>query len=210
MRSENSPSKSRKKRRTKKEIDDAIWTTARRLITQNGFNNITLTGLAKEAGVTPIVIYNRFSNLDDLFEKYTKRYMRECDYWLNDLARIDLNKTPKENFKNIVTNLVKELYDNEVMQKVLLWEMNDTNKITRKMAQRRETDSDYLLNYFNSSLGNKKINFNMLLSMLTAGIYYLILHRKISTFSTIDFNTKQAKDDLMETIEKMIDFIYEE
>jgi AcrR family transcriptional regulator len=206
MAAENSPQKPKKIRRTKKEIEDAIWNTLQKLVIQKGFNNLTLTGLAKEAGVNPLVIYNRFSNLDDLFEKYIRKY----DYWLNDLVTIDPKKTPKENLKNLLVNLIKELYSNEVMQRVLLWEMNDTNRITRKMAQSRETDSNYLLNYFNTKLGNENINFNMVLALFTSGVYYLILHRKISTFSTIDFTTKEAKEEMIKTIEKIIDLVYED
>jgi AcrR family transcriptional regulator len=201
---ENSQKKTIKKRRTNKEIDNLLSHTVTKLIIKKGFNNLTLTGIAKEAKINPWVIYNRYDNLDDLLDKYIRKY----DYWINDLIVISLEKTPKENFKCIVTNFITELYNNEVMQKILLWELNDTHsKITRRIADNRETDSDNLLKYFNNIFDNKDINFNMFLSLMIASIYYLVLHKKISTFNTIDFTKKQSKDDLIKTIEKIIDIV---
>ena len=190
----------KKQRRKKKELDEAIWNALERIIIERGFNDITLAGLAHEAGVDPPVIYNRFDSIDELLEKYVRRY----DYWLNDIISLKKGNTPKENFKKLLLDLINELYDNEIMQRILVWEMNDTHKITRRMALAREVDNSDLLQYFNEGLDN----FDSNIALMISGIYYLILHRKISTFSNINYNTPQGKKNLIETVDRTIDKLY--
>ena len=192
----------KKQRRKKKELDEAIWTALEKLIIERGFNEITLAGLAQEAGVEPPVIYNRFEGIDELLEKYVRRY----DYWLNDIISLEKELTPKENFKKLLVDLINELYANEIMQRILVWEMNDTHRITRRMALTREVDSSDLLQYFNSGLET----FDPINALMISGIYYLILHRKISTFSNINFNTPQGKEIMSETVGRIIDKLYPE
>ena len=187
-------------RRTKKELEDALWATLEKQIIEKGVDNITITGLAKEAGFEPLVIYNRFQNMDDLLETYARKY----DYWLNDIFKISKENTPKENIKKLLTGLINDLYDNEIMQRLLLWGLNDTHRITRRMAQIREIDNSELIQYFNSELKD----FDGTGSLMIAGIYYLILHRKISTFANIDYNTPQGKEFMIQTVENIIDKLY--
>lgn len=190
-----------RKRRTKKELDEAIRTALERLIIKHGFNDITLVKLAQEAGVEPSVIYNRFDTIDELLEKYVRQY----DYFLKN---IDFKKesTVKANVAKLFTNLINELYENDIMQRVLVWEMNDTHEITRLMAMRRELDNSDLIEHFKGELNN----FKGISSMMIAGIYYLILHRKISTFSHVNYNSQEGKEFMIETVGYMVDKLFPE
>jgi hypothetical protein len=51
-------------------------------------------------------------------------------------------------------------------------------------------------------------NFAGIGSVLIAGIYYLVLHRKVSTFSNINFDTQQGKQILLDTVEEMIEYAF--
>ncbi|MDR1729197.1 MAG: TetR/AcrR family transcriptional regulator [Prevotellaceae bacterium] len=190
----------RKQRRKKKELDEAIGNALERLIVKYGFNDITFTRLAQEAKVEPPILYNRFENLDELFEKYIRKY----DYWLNDIFKLNTRETTKENCKKLFTELINELYDNEIMQRILLWELNDTHKITRRMAQFKEIDYTDLTQSFSNELEN----FKGVGSLIISGIYFLVLHRKISTFCNINYNTEQGKKILIETVESIVDRIF--
>jgi len=188
----------RKGRRTKKELEDRLWTTLEKQIIEKGVNNITITGLAKEAGFEPLVIYNRFKDLDELLENYVRRY----DYWLKDVFKIRKDDTPQENLKRLLVSLINDLYDNEIMQRILLWELNDTHRITRRIAKIREIDNAELIEFF------KQYDFNGVGAMMIAGIYYLIMHRKISTFCEIDYNSPQGKEIMIKTVENMVDSFF--
>ncbi|GHT35795.1 transcriptional regulator [Bacteroidia bacterium] len=191
-------------RRGKKEIEKLIWDAFERLVIKDDFNGVTLIKLAREAGVEPPVIYSRFENEEDLFNQYVKKN----DFWLNDKVQIDPALSQKENLKKILIDLINNLYENEIMQRILLWALNDTHKITRRLTYAREYENTWLIKYLNEGLGRSGIHFDTVHSILISGIYYLILHRNISTFSTVDFSTEEGKSLLLKTIPEMIDKIY--
>jgi AcrR family transcriptional regulator len=200
----------RKQRRKKKELDETIWNTFEKMVIEHGFNAITIAGLAKEAGVELPVLYNRFENLEDLFGQYARRN----DFWLNSSTKIDPKLSFKENCFNVYSTLIDNLYENEIMQRILLWELNDTHKITHRIAMSREFENNSMLAYLNNGLKNNGVkntgvNLNFLNSMIISGIYFLILHKKISTFSSIDFNLEESKEQLKETIKYMVDKMFE-
>ena len=193
-----------KKRRTKKELEEIIWTTFERLVIKEGFNNVTLIKLAREAGVEPPIIYKRFENEEDLFEQY----FRKKDFWLNNTVTINRDLSPKENLANILTGLVDNLYDNEITQRVLLWMLNDTHKTTRQLAMRREFENGFLINYYNDAFKNCGVNTNVAVAVLLGGIYYIVLHKKISLVSTVNFNNDNGKEELKKTVYDMINKLF--
>jgi len=193
-----------RKRRTKEELNGIIWSAFERIVIRSGFNSVTLMNLAQEAGVEPQVIYNRFEDLEDLFNQY----IISKDLWLNNSIQIDPALSLKENCVKVYLEIIDGLYANEMMQRILLWELNDTQKITRRIAASREFENSFLLAYLNRGAKNFNINLNMVNAMIISGIYYLILHRKISTFSTIDFNLEDSKQQLKETVKNMVNTLF--
>ncbi|MDR1729075.1 MAG: TetR/AcrR family transcriptional regulator [Prevotellaceae bacterium] len=195
--------KARRRRRTKIEVEKDIWDALERLIRKKNIHNITIVELAQEARVEPIVLYNRFKNLDELIEKYVRQY----DYWLKDVAEINWNAEPKSEFKKMLTNFTKGLYESEIMQRMLVWELHNDSEVNRETAQMREMQSVQLFEHFNKQLQNGGSGFNAIIAVLVAGIYYLVLHRKISTFVFIDFDTEAGRQLLIDAVEEIVDFL---
>ncbi len=193
--------KSRRRRRTKIEIENDIWNALERLILKKHIHNITIVELAQEAQVEPVVLYNRFKNLEELIEIYVRRY----DYWLKDVTEIDWNGEPKSEFKKMFTNFVDKFYENEIMQRVLIWELHNGNEVNRQMAGMREMQAQQLFEHFNKYLQNSGVGIKAFTAILVAGIYMLVLHRKISTFSLIDFDCEAGKQILIDTVEEIVD-----
>ena len=200
--------KEKRHRRTKAELDAIIWSTLEKQVIERGFNNVTLVGLAREAGVEPPVIYQRFEDLNDLLEECAKKY----DYWLNGILKLNPDHTAKENLKKLFIDLIYDLYDNEMMQRILLWGLNDTHPITRTIAAERDENSKYLNQYFAPRIdsGAHSGGFTGITSLMISGIYYLILQRRVAPFCFIDYNTPQGKQIMIETITNMIDKLFTE
>jgi AcrR family transcriptional regulator len=193
------------KRRTKKELEEIIWAAFERLVIAEGFNNITLIKLAREAGVEPPVVYKRFKDMDALFEQYAWTH----DYWLNHSVSIDPELSPKENLIKVLTNLIDNLYENEIMQRILLWELNDTHTITRRMVMSREFENAFMVDYVSNGLKNSGMNVNIINSILITGLYYLIIHRKISTFCMVNYNSEESKEQMKQTVRDMVNKIFD-
>ncbi len=193
--------KKRRERRTKAAIETDLWRAIEKQIIKNGVNNLTITGISQEAKFEPTVIYNRFSNMNDLLGKY----LREHDYWLNNTIKIDKKEDPKENLKKAFTSLIEALYENEVMQKILVWELSKASPIGNRTAMNREIHSDAIFAYFNKMLNVTGSEVRPLMALIMGGIYYLTLYKKISTFSRINFDSDQGKEILIKTVENIIE-----
>ena len=192
----------RKKKRNAEEIKEAIFKATETLVIAKGFDNVLITEIMELAEVEPKVLYKHFSNINDLFDNFIRQY----DYWFLDLCKLHIDKkNPKKSFKKLLSGLINSLYDNPVMQKILIWELSNTNDLTERTAKNRETNSGSLLKFYSESL-NK--NFDYFSSLLISGIYYLILHKDISTFCGINYNNKDNKLLLIEFVEKIIDSYY--
>jgi AcrR family transcriptional regulator len=201
---ENKKISKRRKRRSAEDIENSVFLATEKLVIEKGFRNVTFTEIMRLAGVEPQVMYRRFDTLEDLFDKFTRHY----DYWFIDLieAYVD-EREPDASLRNILTGLATSLYENPVMQQILIWEISEHNKLTTRMALNREVHSFPLQSFFRENLP-KNIDFGCLTAILAGGIYYLIMRRERSPFCGIDFNKEEGKKILVKTIEQIINIVY--
>jgi Transcriptional regulator len=191
-------------RRKKADLNSHLLEAAQEMIKEVGFSDTTVVGIASKANIQASVFYNRFKDLDDFFEKL----VREYDYWFNDSIIIEENLSAIQNYENGMNRLIDSFIENEIMQQLIKWELTSKNFITQRTAENRENNSKYLINYFSKDLKNETVDFNVLTSLIIGGIYYLILHRNLSTFTSVDFSTKKGIGLLKSTINSMVRKIY--
>jgi hypothetical protein len=92
------------------------------------------------------------------------------------------------------------------LQQLLIWELGELSQRTKSLSQRREQLSEAILKQYESYFPDE-IEFNVMMSIVIAGIYYLILHKEHSTFCLIDF--KNEKDRIFKGIDQLIDMIFQ-
>jgi len=194
----------RRKRRSAEDIESSVFLATEKLVIEKGFKDVTFTEIMKLADVEPQVMYRRFDTLENLFDKFIRRY----DYWFIDIVEFNLDeKDPIASMKNVLTRLADSLYNNPVMQQILIWEVSDSNKLTVRTAKNREIHSAPMLDFFRANLP-KNVDFDCFTSLLIGGIYYLITHRAKSSFCGIDFDKTEGKNLLTNTIEQLINIVY--
>jgi len=192
-------------RRTKAAIERDVLDAVGSLIDEVGFANITLTGVAERAKIEPAVFYRRFANLDELFSKYTQKY----DYWLGSLAEnLPRNASEEENYKWIMDNLISALLKNKGMQQLLIWELSEDNHTTRRTTKLREIVNEPLIRMLEKTFAKSGLDINVIAAMMISGIYYLILHRKRSTFCDVDFNSKSGKERLRNGVNQFSSLLF--
>ncbi len=193
-------------RRTAEDIDKDILTAAGILIKEHGFAHVTTSAVLECAKVEPNVFYKRFKDLDDLFDKYVRQY----DYWLNDSFNFDkVRFKPIENCENLLLGLVDALNGNEIMQKLLAWEITELNYITERTSSNRERHSHPLIDYFQDTYSDPKLDIRVVSALLIAGIYYLCLHKRLSSFCEVDFNTPEGIELLKNNITEIVKRVYQ-
>ena len=181
----------RRKRRSNKEIEDAIIEVATQSIIEKGFNGITATGIMQKASIEPVQFYRRYNDLNGFIDEYVKKF----DYWFSDVAK---------SYSNI--NDDKE--HNKIMQQLLIWELTEHNPTSIRTARLRELHTLPLCSKYSKIFEKSDIDIVAISAFLIGGIYYLILHKDLSTFSGIDLNKKEDKERLYRAIEQLSDMLF--
>ncbi len=198
--------KKRKARRTKEQLEQDIVDALEVLVSKKGFADIPVTYLISEAGIDPNVFYRRYQTVSDIYNEVAKKY----DLWVNNTINLgDLNTLgDKLLLSQSLKKLHRDLSDNVVMQKLLLWEITDINSTTKRTASMRDTMNQSLISYYKQVFETSDINIQGALSILIGGVYYLTLHKEISTFCMIDYNSSEGAKILDKTLEQMVDMLY--
>lgn len=194
-------------RRSKHEIERSLFEAATRIIKKYGFPGLTVTGIIQQAKVDPPVFYNRYTGMEDFIEKYVRNY----DYWLRDSLHVSLKgDNPVKEMEIILNELIDSLVDNVPMQKLIAWEMNENNYITRRTTQERDLTSGPVIDYFRDALEGCSARFDYSLALLIGGLYYLIIHRDLGTFNYIDFSKKEAMVELKKNLSVILNKVFDD
>ncbi len=195
----------RRKRRSNKEIEDTIIEVATQSIIEKGFNGITATGIMQKASIEPVQFYRRYNDLNGFIDEYVKRF----DYWFSDVAKSYSNiNDDKEQYKKIICGLLDSLLDNKIMQQLLVWELTEHNPTSRRTAQLRELHTLPLCSKYSKIFEESDIDVVAISAFLIGGIYYLVLHKDLSTFSGIDLNKKGDKERLYKAINQLSEILF--
>ena len=194
-------------RRTNAEIDNAVMTQLEKLVTQSGFGNVLVTELMANARLEPPVFYRRYGSIDNLYDRLAQRY----DFWINNT--IDTSELsalgPKVFFAKTLKTLYRELCNNAVMQKLLLWEMSTNNETTRRTAQIRDLMNMNLVEYYDLLFKPAHINIRSIIALLISGVYYLILHKERAPFCKIDFDTPEGEAAFSEAVDALVEMLFD-
>ncbi len=199
--------KSRRKRRSKNTLEIDVLNAVTSLIEEVGFANVTLTAVAQRAQIEPSVFYRRYANLDELFDQYTHKF----DYWFGNIAeQIPADLNDEDIYKWLMRSLINALYKNKGMQQLLIWELSDRNPITRRTANTREMINMALIRMLEARFEGTGIDMNVISAMMISGVYYLILHKDISSFCNVDFASKKGKERFEKTIDDLSSILFSE
>lgn len=195
--------KKKRIRRTKADLEKDLWNAAEKLITEGGFPRITVAKLMRNTRADLHVFYNRYVNIEE--------YQRFLATQLNDkwaaAVKVDDEKNPIENLKDIATQMIDLLATDKMLQKLLAWELNETNEITHYSVSRRSQANNLITSYFNKELPASGINNNIVLSLIMGGIYYIMLSSHMGPFNQVDFSKTENVTALKATINLLIDRI---
>lgn len=197
--------KERRKRRSTKDIEESIINAATRFIETEGFSNLTVTSIMRQAEIEPVQFYNRYDDLNKFIDEYVKKY----DYWFSDIVKSQKQySNDKALYMNILVGLFQSLSENKIMQELLKWELANNNETSQRTAQLRELHTLPLYQKFSNIFSNTDIDIVTISALIIGGIYYLILHDKLSTFSGIDLKKESDKQKVIKAISKLSDILF--
>lgn len=196
----------KRKRRTKKDIEQTIQDTAVKIIENKGFSGLLVTEIISKAKIEPAVFYNRYNDINEFIDEFVKRY----DYWFSDILK---NCTYTDDRESMYRSIIKELYysfqQNKVMQQLLRWELSTNTETSRRTAQLREFHTLPIAKEYELLFKDSPTDIVAISALILGGIYYLVLHKDLSPFSAIDINTEEGNSRITKAIDQLSDFIFE-
>lgn len=200
--------KERAARRSNEQLENDIMSTLEALIMERGVMNIPMMSFIKEAKIDANIFYRHYGTMNVLYDKFVNQYdFRFCDM-------LNIPNTHELNDRQFCIEALKRLYveldENSIMQKLLLWELNDNNPTTRKIAAIRERMSLNITEYISEIFCRAHINIHCVVTLFVAGIYYLVLRHRHSSFCTVDFNTDSGRKQLFKAIDMFVNILFNE
>lgn len=197
--------KTRRPRRSKADIEEAIHKAAVAQIKKKGFSLALVTDIVKRAKIEPIVFYNRYKNLDEFYGEFVKNY----DYWLSDLVRDSVGEIgSEEGYSNLIEKLMTNLMSDDIMTEILRWEIAEGNHITERTSRLRELHALELNNSYANIYNREDTDIAAITALIVAGVYYLVLHKDRSTFAGIDINTLPGKRRILNAIRTLSSMMF--
>ncbi len=193
-------------RRTNAQLQADILSAIGRILREKDFIHITVMDISREASTDPNVVLRQFGSLEQALD----RYVCSIDYWIRDLLDNEaLKQGDRTTLESMFVRMTDFLYDNPEMQRLLIWEVTDVNAVTRRAADNRETYYREAYEAYHQKFSAAGIPFRRIASLLIAGTYYLVLHRRTSTFGGEDYDTEEGRARLHETLQYLLDMLYD-
>lgn len=135
--------------------------------------------IALAAGVDKKLVYTYFAGVDNLIEEY----IHQKDFWkpaekkrIEDLIKKSENINKKEVCEILQSQFIT-LQSDKALQKIIHWELGETNKILRNIANRREEIVEQLFSIIMPDFEKINIDFRARFALILGGVYYLSLQK---------------------------------
>jgi AcrR family transcriptional regulator len=192
----------REKARTMNKIVNAVG----KVLKKHGYPGLSIANIATEAKVDRKLIYTYFENLDNLVETF----IQKRDYWktkakstISTLLNQDV--ISQNEMQNLLIGQFDTVMNDEILQRILQWELSEDKDILRKLADSREEIGEQLIQRYEKSFIESNVDIRAVLALQTAGLYYLAMHAHTngSTFCGLDLNLDVDRERIIHAL-KMI------
>ena len=195
----------RRGRRNKYKMRLDLLDAVRDVLKEKGFVNLNINNVAQMADVDRNAIYRHFGSFDNLLSQY----FESKNYLLDALKKVKDNQIEdfKSFLKQILFDQYKTINKNVELQQLIVWEMSELSLRTKTIARERESITEKLLHQLEDHFRESNIDINFISAIMIAGIYYLVIHKRHSTFCLVDF--VKESDRVLQGLEQLVDIIFE-
>lgn len=176
------------------------------IMQKEGYTGLGVNKIARQAGVNKKLIYRYFISLDRLIEEY----IIEKDYWLLASEELGVKAAAqepglKEAIIGILENQFDFFYQEKEMQHLILWEISGKSELMKSISRSREHFGEKFLSLTDPCFEGSGINFRALCAILSAGIYYMVMHAHVTPYCGIDIRESNDRNELKRTLRQLIE-----
>lgn len=199
----------RDKEKTRLKLINAVG----EIIKTEGYTALGVNNIARKADVNKKLIYRYFdNNVNNLIETYVKTK----DYWLSlseDMDRI-MAESQIDGGRPMVKSILKAhlsfFYTEEEMQKIVIWETSEKNKLMKEVGLKREAFGEEVFKLLLPHFEKSDVDFRSIMALQVAGIIFMVLQSKASgnPFCGVDINDPKDMERIMNALDQLTDLVY--
>lgn len=183
---------------TEKKILDAVG----EIIIEDGFEKAGVNAVAQKAGISKMLIYRYFGNIDDLIAKY----ILHNDYWINISSDPAKSESISLFLKKMFREQISRLRNDITLKRLYRWELSTNNQVTNQLREKREQNGCFLVETISNLTHSPLKEVASLATILSASISYLILLEEVSpAYNGIDLQSNDGWDRIAQGIDLIID-----
>lgn len=198
MKREIKTSHERHRKETEQKLIDAVgW-----IIKEEGFARVKINGIAEKAGVSKILIYRYFGDLNGLIVEF----MKQKDFWssypLPDIKKEELSGFLKEMFRR----QVRQMRTDKEFKELYRWEICQKNDFTKVIQKPREENGLKIISMVRKLTKSGRGEVAAIATILSAAITYLVLFEDFGdTYNGIDLRRDEGWKQILKCIDSLID-----
>ena len=172
----------------RKQTEEDIIRAVDRIIKADGFTALGINAIAKEAGVSKVLIYRYFGNFDGLIRRWTE----STSYWNEQIQQVDLNQSPSEIVDSVLRGYTRSLREDITRREMLRWLLAEDSQMGRLIMEKMEQNGHDLTTLYGEKVSSEG-DSNALFALLTAGISYLaLMEDRAELFNGINIRSKEG------------------
>jgi AcrR family transcriptional regulator len=182
------------------------------LLTEKGYQGLSLNKICITAGVSKPMVYEYFGNLTGLL----KAYVQHTDSWLPYFQELEVPENPspaqlKLLFTQLLQHQFRFMHSSKEMQQLILWEISEPNPLMRASCEAREKQGARLIALTDEYFRNSGVSLKAILGLLVGGIYYSMLHdsAQSGTLAGIDLKNEKDFEAMLATIEQIMGWAFD-
>jgi len=182
------------------------------LLTENGYQGLGVNKVAARAGVSKPMVYEYFGSLNGLL----KAYIAQTDPWLPYFESLALPENPtmeelKDCFIKMLQDQFRYFHQEKEMQKLVHWQISETNALMRSASLMREREGLRLLALTEQHFKDSGVSLKAVLAFLVGGVYFNVLNDSAGagTVAGIDLRNQRDFDQMLETIARIVGWAFE-
>ena len=178
-----------------------------------GFTGLKISKIARLAEVDRKLVYRYFGSLDGLVEAY----ILENDYWmlfsgiLKDIIKENGPGKHQATIVAILQNQFRYFYSGKEMQRLILFEISQQNKMMQSIHKAREAHGQVMLEGISAQFAGTNVDIRAITALLIGGIYYAILHARFNggMISDIDINTEAGQLSILNALDQIVGWAFD-
>jgi len=165
-----------------------------------GFDAVGINAVAARAGVSKVLIYRYFGDLEGLMRTAAEQLRGitpDISLRVVECANEHEQLSPESLMRCTVLELRRSVEDNPLLRRLLVWELTEDNAMTRLTTELREESGLDQTEAFSRLLAELRPDNNTdvpaLLALVTAGVFFLSLRSdSVRYFNGLDIRSDEG------------------